>query len=220
MPPDANEPEDAQGPGAGRADLPAATRDVYRRHAAAWDVSRSRTLYERPWLERLLLMVPAGGAVLDLGCGAGEPIAGLMLARGFRVTGLDSAAPMLAIARARFPAARWIEGDMRSLDLAERFHAVAGWDSFFHLRPDEQRALLPRIAAHLHPGGGLLLTVGPAAGEPIGEVAGEAVYHASLSPQEYAERLSACGMEVVAFASEDSACAGRSVLLARRTAPE
>lgn len=220
MLPDANEPEDLRGAEAGPVDLPASTRDVYRRNAVAWDMSRSRSLYERPWLDRLLLMVPAGGAVLDLGCGAGEPIAGLMLARGCRVTGLDSAAPLLAIARARFPAARWIEGDMRSLDLGERFHAVVGWDSFFHLQPDEQRALLPRLAAHLHPGGGLMLTVGPAAGEPIGEVAGEAVYHASLSPQEYAERLSACGMEVVAFVPEDPACAGRSVLLARRIAPE
>lgn len=220
MPPDAIEPENAQGAGLSLADLPAATRDVYRRHAVAWDVSRSRSLYERSWLERLLLMVPAGGGVLDLGCGAGEPIAGLMLSRGFQVTGLDSAAPMLAIARARFPTARWIEGDMRSLDLGEHFHAIIGWDSFFHLRPDEQRALLPRLATHLHPGGGLLLTVGPDAGEPIGEVAGEAVYHASLSPQEYAERLSACGMEVVAFVPEDPACARRSVLLARRSTPE
>jgi trans-aconitate methyltransferase len=197
-------------------DLPAETREVYRRNAHAWDASRSRGLHEKAWLDRLLDPVPCGGAVLDLGCGAGDPIGRYVLSRGFRLTGLDSAAEMLAIAHARLPDGRWIHADMRDLDLREHFDAIVGWDSFFHLQPDEQRRLLPRLAAHIGPGGGLMLTVGPKAGEPIGSVAGEPVYHASLSPEEYARRLVACGMSVVAFTPEDPACAGRSVLLARR----
>ena len=194
----------------------AETQAVYRRNARAWDEERSRSLTEKAWLDRLLDPVPAGGSVLDLGCGAGDPVGGVILARGLRLTGLDGAPEMLAIARARFPQARWIVGDMRHLDLGERFDAIVGWDSFFHLRPDDQRSLLPRLAAHLVPGGGLMLTVGPAAGEPIGSVAGEPVYHASLSPEEYAARLSDCGLSLVAFVPEDASCAGRSVLLARR----
>jgi trans-aconitate methyltransferase len=197
--------------------LAADTPAVYRRNAGAWDRARPRTLAEKPWLERLLDPVPLGGRVLDLGCGAGEPIGSFIVARRLHLTGFDSAAEMLAIARGRIPQARWIEGDMRGLALSERFHAIVGWDSVFHLRPDEQRSLLPKLAAHLVPGGGLLLTVGPAAGEPIGSVAGEAVYHASLSPEEYAWRLRDCGMTVVAFVPEDPSCSGRTILLARRT---
>jgi SAM-dependent methyltransferase len=173
-------------------------------------------LIEKPWLDRLLDPVPPGARVLDLGCGAGEPIGALIASKGLRLTGFDSAGEMLAIARGRLPQAHWIEGDMRDLALTERFHAIVGWDSVFHLRPDEQRALLPKLAAHLVPGGGLLLTVGPREGEPIGSVAGEAVYHASLSPQEYSRRLSDCGMEIVAFVPEDPSCGGRTILLACR----
>lgn len=196
--------------------LPAATRDVYRRNAGAWDAQRSRAFHEKAWLDRLLGTVRVGGSVLDLGCGAGEPIGAYLVSKGLHLTGLDSAAEMLAIARARLPDARWMEGDMRGLNLGQRFDAIVGWDSFFHLQPDEQRALLPRLADHLKQGGRLLLTVGPSAGEPIGSVAGEAVYHASLSPDEYAERLSDCRLFVVAFVPEDPSCAGRSIILAQR----
>ena len=197
-------------------DLPAATRDVYRRNAQVWDAQRSRALFEAPWLDRLLATMPGGGSVLDLGCGAGEPIADYLVRKGLRVTGLDSSAETLALARERFPAAVWIEADMRDLNLEDRFDGIVGWDSFFHLTPGEQRDLLPRLAAHLRPRGGLLLTVGPTAGEPVGSVAGENVYHASLAPEEYSERLQDCGMDTIGFSPEDPGCAGHSVFLARK----
>lgn len=126
---------------------------------------------------------------------------------------------MIALARARMPEARWTVADMRALDLGEQVAAIIAWDSFFHLTPPEQVALMPRLAGHLAPGGALLLTVGPEAGEPIEQVGGEAVYHASLSPEEYAVRLAQVGISVVAFSPEDVTCAGRSVLLARRDGP-
>ena len=97
-------------------------RAVYDANAPTFDAGRGRGLVERPWLDRLLARVPPGGRVLDLGCGAGEPIAAYLLAQGRDVTGLDFSPAMLRLARSRFPAARWIEGDMRMLDLAGRFH--------------------------------------------------------------------------------------------------
>ena len=175
---------------------------------------RLRSLHEKPWLDRLLARVPPGGRVLDLGCGAGEPIPAYLIAQGREVTGLDFSPAMLALARSRFPAARWIEGDMRALDLPGRFHGIVGWDSFFHLMRVEQRALIPRLARHLEPGGGLLLTVGPRDGEAVGRVGDGPVYHASLSPAEYRDRLAEAGLEVAAFVPEDPATDGRSVLFA------
>ena len=61
-----------------------------------------------------------------------------------------------------------------------------------------------------------MLTVGPEAGEACGEVAGERVYHASLSREEYETRLAEAGLRVVAFRAEDPDCNGHSVLLARK----
>ncbi|MEZ5865265.1 MAG: class I SAM-dependent methyltransferase [Geminicoccaceae bacterium] len=195
---------------------PEGTQAVYEAHAAAWDRQRHKGLIERPWLDRLLALAGPDAAILDLGCGAGEPIARYLVAQGCRVTGVDFAAAMLAIARTRLPAARWLQGDMRELDLAERFAGIVAWDSFFHLTRDEQRAVIPRLARHLAPGGALLVTVGPEDSEVTGTVDGAAVHHASLSPKEYARLLARAGLELVDFVAEDPACDHHSVLLAQR----
>ena len=192
------------------------TRDVYERAAAGWDARRNRSFFERSWIDRAVADVAPGGAVLDLGCGAAEPIAAHLIARGFAVTGADFAPAMLAICRARFPQAAWVEADMRALSLGTAFDAIIGWDSFFHLTPSEQRAALPRIAAHLAPGGRLLLSVGPKAGEVTGTVEGAPVYHASLDAEDYRAILAAAGAPVETFVPEDPSCDYHSVLLARK----
>jgi len=85
--------------------LPAATREVYRKHAGAWDSERSRALFEKAWLDRLTEDVPPDGSVLDLGCGAGEPIARSLVGLGLSLSGSYSADEMIQIARARLPSA-------------------------------------------------------------------------------------------------------------------
>ncbi len=191
-------------------------RAVYEAAAPVFDRERDRRLSEGNWLARFRAMLPPGKPVLDLGCGAGEPIAAYLIAAGHPVTGVDFAPAMLAIARSRFPAETWIEADMRALDLGRRFGGIVAWDSFFHLGADEQRALIPRLAEHLLPGGALLLTTGPDAGEAWGSVAGAAVHHESLSPAGYAAAFEAAGLLVRAFVAEDADCTGHSVWLACR----
>lgn len=194
------------------------TRAVYERNAEGFDRHRGRMLIERAWLDRFLGLVPEGAAVLDLGCGAGEPIARYLMDAGREVWGADFSEPMLAIARARFRDATWVHADMRTLDLGRTFGGIVGWDSFFHLTRDEQRAVIPLLGRHLSPGGALLLTVGPSDGEVTGTVEGETVYHASLAPQEYERLLGEAGLKVVAFVPEDPACDFHSVLLAQMRA--
>lgn len=191
------------------------TREIYDRQAQAYDGARGQAMTERAWLDRALRNVPQGGAVLDLGCGTGVPIAAWLVARGYEVTGLDFAPAMLGIARGRLPRACFVEADIRDFDLRATFGAIIGWGSFFHLTQAEQRLALPRIARHLAPGGRLLLTVGPEAGETTGTVGGEPVYHASLSPAEYAAILSEVGAPVEAFRANDPECGCHTPLLAR-----
>lgn len=192
------------------------TGEVYERNAERFDRERGRDLFECTWLDRMVDGLDPGASILDLGCGTGDPIAAYLRGRGFAVLGLDASSAMLAIARTRFPQGDWRLGDMRWLDLAERFDAILGWDSFFHLTAEEQRGTLPRIASHLRPFGRVLLTVGPMAGEVAGHVGDDPVYHASLSPQEYAQRLDALGLDILDFVKEDPAARGRTVLLARK----
>lgn len=195
---------------------PDETRDVYERQAAAYDAKRSRALFEARWLARFSACLPDGGRVLDLGCGAGEPIARWFIAEGFRVTGVDFAEPMLDIARTRWPDGDWRHADMKQLDLGEAFDGIIAWDSFFHLRPEDQRTCIGHMARHLEPGGSLLITVGHKAGEVSGTVEGEAVYHASLSPAEYATCLEQNGLRLTGFLAEDPETNKHSVLMARK----
>jgi len=196
--------------------IAANTRDIYERNAARFDVERVKVLIERGWLKRFCALLPAGAHILDAGCGAGDPIAGYFLDHGYRVTGIDFAAPMLELARARHPSARWLWGDMRELALGETFDGIIAWHSFFHLTPEEQVQTLDKFAAHLTPNGVLMVTVGPEAGEVTGRVGDEVVYHVSLAPQHYQRVLAATGMAVLAFAISEEHCDGATVLLAQK----
>jgi len=197
--------------------LCAAIPETYERQAAAWDAQRPRGLHELVWLDRAVAGLGPGAPVLDLGCGAGAPIAEWLFGQGFDVTGHDVSPAMLALARVRLPAARWTLGDMRLYLPQGPFAAIIGWDSVFHLDPAAQRALIPRLLARLAPGGRLLVSVGPRAGEAVGCVGSEAVYHASLNPAEYVALCRRAGCASADVVTEDPDCDFRSLLLAQRT---
>lgn len=107
----------------------------YERHAETFNRERGRSLRERSWLDRFLSFIPEDGAILDLGCGCGEPIDGYLIDAGCRLTGIDSSPRMVAMCRDRFPDHAWRVGDMRTVKLGERFAGILAWDSFFHLPP-------------------------------------------------------------------------------------
>lgn len=181
---------------------PSATRIVglYDDEADAWIADRGRSLFgggaglgEAGWLERFMARLPPGGRVLDAGCGSGWPVAATLLARGFRVTGVDASPRLLAHARETLPDGDWRLGDLRTLDLGETFDGLLAWNSLFHLTPDDQRLALPRLLAHAAPDGVVMIPTGPAEGEVIGEWRGEPLYHASLDPEAYRALLAAAG---------------------------
>lgn len=192
------------------------TAEIYQRHAARFDRERPKGMHERVWIDRFIDLLAPGEAVLDLGCGAGDPIACYIKGRGFRVTGIDISPAMITLARQRDPEGDWRRDDIRTLALAEQYGGIIGWNSFFHLTMAEQREALPKIAAHLKPGGALLLTVGHDAGEVTGRVGGEPVYHASLAPAEYRRVLAGLDIAILRFVAEDPDCDFQTVLLARK----
>lgn len=194
--------------------IKASTKDVYERQATFWHNHRSRSLYEKAWLDRFIAFLRPGARLLDLGCGSGEPIARYLLANEFEVVGVDYSRQMIRIAETLLPDAEWLVGDMRALPTAGPFEGICGWDSFFHLSVEEQRAVLPELCELIRPGGVLLVTVGAAEDEVTGYVGNDPVYHASLSPAEYEEILRGNGFNDITYAAQDHLCKGRSILLA------
>lgn len=189
---------------------------LYRRHARAWAADRGGAPAEGAWLDRFLALLPPGGAVLDIGCGSGEPIGRRLVESGHRVTGVDSSPEMVAMCRERLPGQDWRVADMRALSLGRAFHGVLAWDSFFHLRHGDQRRMFPVFRAHAAPGAALMFTSGPAHGVAIGTFRGEPLHHASLDGAEYRALLEAKDFGIVAQAAEDPTCGDRTVWLARR----
>jgi SAM-dependent methyltransferase len=189
---------------------------LYEDNAAAWDRQRPRDLHEAAWLERFAAFLPPRASVLDIGCGMGEPVARWFVERGYRVTGIDTAPSLIALARRRLPAMEWLVGDMRRLDLGRAFDGLIAWHSFFHLAHDDQRAMFPIFAAHAGPGAPLMFTSGTSHGEAIGQWMGEPLYHGSLAPDEYRTLLAANGFGVAAHQASDPDCGGSTVWLATR----
>jgi SAM-dependent methyltransferase len=193
----------------------AAISDLYERHAQAWDNDRGRSLFERSWLDRFRSVAGESSSILDLGCGAGEPMARYLIECGHTLTGIDSAPSLIERCAARFPGHNWIVGDMRRLALGARFGGILAWDSFFHLTADDQRAMFPIFRDSAAAGSALMFTSGPRAGEAIGSYRGEPLYHASLDAAEYEALLRRHGFEVVEHVAEDATCGGHTVWLAR-----
>lgn len=107
-----------------------------------------------------------GGPVLDLGAGTAR-LALALAGAGYRVTGIEIAPGMLAIARRKIASAglesriTLVEGDFTDFDLGTRFAlACCGFNGFLHLidETDQLRALRC-WRRHLEPGGILLLDV-------------------------------------------------------------
>ncbi|MDJ0629049.1 MAG: class I SAM-dependent methyltransferase [Rhodobacter sp.] len=188
---------------------------TYERVAKGFARHRDRTLFERKWLDTMLNHTPPPRRVLDLGCGTGQPIAAYLTDRRCRVTGVDGAAAMIALFRQTLPEAEAVHADMRGLDLGQRFDAIIAWNSFFHLSPADQRAMFPVFAAHAAPGAVLMFTAGPRAGEPVGQVEGEPVYHASLAPEDYKALMAENGFDLLRFQPEDPTCNGHTIWMAR-----
>jgi len=188
---------------------------LYERNAATWVRMRAGEVFEAPWLDRFAARCPAGGTILDIGCGSGDPIARYFLNSGFDVHGIDSSPSLIAICRDKFPAQSWTVADMRQLNLDKTFDGLIAWHSFFHLAPADQRAMFPIFRNHAHSGTVLIFTSCPDAGEVIGEWCGEPLYHGSLSPAEYSGLLDANGFDVLNHVVSDPACGHATIWLAR-----
>jgi len=188
---------------------------LYQRHAEAWDRLRGRGLFEKPWLDRFLALLPPQASILDLGCGSGQPIARNLIERGYRVCGVDSSPALIAKCRSRFPDHEWVVGDMRCLNLGRRFSGVLAWHSFFHLCPEDQSRMFPIFKNHCAPKAALMFTSGPAHGEVIGTFEGEPLYHGSLDEAEYRALLEQNGFDVVSHVAEDPTCGQATIWLAQ-----
>ena len=181
-----------------------------------FDDARTKTLMESEYLNLIVKSIPAGGSILDLGCGTGEPIAQFFINKGFKVTGVDGSQKMIALCQKRFPNVQWLVSDMREINLNQQFDVVLAWHSFFHLDHDSQRNMFKIFNTHLKPGGILAFTSGEEEDEVWSDNGGQQLYHASLSVKEYEKLLSENSFNVLLHKVHDPECGEATVWVARK----
>ena len=114
----------------------------------------------KAWAEEITVHLKQGSSVLDLGCGCGLPTTKL-LARKYKVTGVDISPVQISRARMLVPDAKFICDDMCEVSFdKEQFDAVVSLYAIIHVPVEEQPQLLSRVWQWLKPGGFFLLTAG------------------------------------------------------------
>ena len=109
----------------------------------------------KPALETLFFsQVPAGRRILDVCCGSGH-VTKELVRRGYQVTGIDSSAELIALARRNLPGIDLRVQDARALRLESRYDAaISTFDSLNHmLTADDLCRVLVGVHRALEPGG-------------------------------------------------------------------
>lgn len=173
------------------------------------------------FLAQLTSSLPAGGTVLDLGCGAGLPSTAV-LARHFEVTGIDISDEQIRRARANVPEARFVVGDFASSSFDHAFDGITALYSIAHIPREEHGELLRRIASWLVPGG-LFLASLEATDSPdwTGEWLGVPMFFSSYGVETNRRLLAEAGFhlivdEVVAMREPEGSVAFQWVIAKHR----
>ena len=149
------------------------------------------------FLDELAGRMPSGGRVLDLECGNGAKIAGLV--GGFDLVAVDISEEQLALARTRLPGATLLSGDFSTIEFAdETFDAITAFYSIMHVPREEHSALFRRIAGWLRPGGLFLASLSHVGGDDwTGEWLGVEMFFSGFDAETNRRLVRAAGFELV-----------------------
>ena len=188
-------------------------------------IIEARSAERARYTQLLLDELPAGAAVLDLGCGSGEPTT-RRLAERFRVTGVDISATQIALARQAAPDVCFIQADMTQLEFPPcSFDGVAAFYSLIHVPREEQAGLLRDMAMWLRPGGLLAAAMGAHAAEASYEedFLGTQMYWSGFDGETNRRLVEETGLNVVSATYETEEEFGQPVnflwVVARKPTP-
>jgi SAM-dependent methyltransferase len=124
----------------------------------AWSTDHSARVR---WLDELHRALPPPARILDLGCGAGVPVARWLVDASYDVVGIDGSTAQIERARASIPRGDFMVADMTTIALeSASFDGVVAMYSITHVPRDSHAALFSRILGWLRPGGLFVASLG------------------------------------------------------------
>jgi len=131
------------------------TMAYYHTNAARY-VERTRQQDMRQIRLKFILLLPAGGHILDLGCGSGRD-AKAFLEEGFTVTAMD-ASPAIAAQASPYLGQEVLVKKAQDINITDAYHGIWACASLLHLPEWELSAVFKQLARALLPGGILYLS--------------------------------------------------------------
>jgi SAM-dependent methyltransferase len=159
----------------------------HERQARDWGADRRALPWvDRPWIDLFASLLAAGGAVLDLGCGGGDPVATALAVERLKVTGVNPPRALILLCRERMSGQQWIAGNMQFRSTPVSTPSSPGTISL----TEAPTIRLPccRSSPRARRLVACMFSAGPARGEATGFYRGDPLYHASLD----AADMSAC----------------------------
>ena len=171
----------------------------YNKIADRYLAERTRDSEDVRLLDELIKMLPAGGKVLDAGCGAGVPIS-LMLSEKFDVTGVDFSEAQVELARKNVPNAEFLCEDMTKLNFPDNvFDGICSYYAIIHIPREEHQSLLANFNRMLKTGGPALLCLGAEnlIDDIDGNYLGTRMYWSHYDIETYLKMLKDCGFTII-----------------------
>ena len=146
---------------------------------------------------------PENGKLLDLGCGAGEPVARYFTDHNWSVVGVDFSEQMIQLASKYVPEMQLMHADISEVDFeSTQFDAIIASYSLFHISVDKHKDILKKFDKWLCPNGKALFTY--AAEEYTGSTTfdgyknfmGQALYYSHKNPDELYVDLEDIGFNI------------------------
>ncbi len=132
---------------------------AYEVHAQDFLCGRDTSMIGSVVVEQWARTLPAGSAVIELGCGAGYPITRALQSTELKLWAIDSSASLVRGFKQRFPSIPVQCGKVQNSDFFNRTYQAAIAVGLLFLLPEkEQLALIERVAKILVPGGRFLFT--------------------------------------------------------------
>ena len=143
-------------------------------------------------------MLEPKSSILDVGCGAGQPIDVYLSDEGFSVVGIDASGNMIRKARElNLASVDFIETDFFDYKADLKFDGMIAFHSLFHFEKDDQKLVYQKASALLKSGGLFLFTHGKNDCETHNNMFGENFYYNSPGKDVILHLLGEAGFEII-----------------------